>query len=288
MAKRVNPSIHVIAADEHVGCQMGLMHPEGARLDENNVTLPNEFQVKLWSHWDHGWNHWLPEIVEDNPWDFINLGDAVDGVHHGAVSQWTHNVESQATHAIKILEPCIERCQASGGRYYHFRGTEAHGGQSGQAEERIADSLGAFPDAQNHKARWEMYKWIGPNKSHLVHYTHHISSAGVSAYITTASTRELVESLVHAARWGERAPDALVRAHAHRHIVVPLSGVQDGRRVRRLVVVVPGWQGKTPFIYRTSARQAMPEFGLVALILTPEGELYTRDYTYTLEREEPE
>ena len=38
----------VVISDTHIGCQMGLMHPDGAMLDEGGLVLPNKLQKVVW------------------------------------------------------------------------------------------------------------------------------------------------------------------------------------------------------------------------------------------------
>jgi len=285
----MTPSIHLAIADLHVGCQLGLCPPKGVRLDEGGTYKPSDFQRKLWRIWQRMWRRWVPEIVGSEAWDFILVGDAIEGKHHGATTQWSQNLKDQENAAYDILAPAVEMCRLSGGSYYHIRGTEAHSGISGEYEERLARRLGAVPNSAGQYARWELWKYIGPRKQHVVHYSHHIGTTSSTAYESTGLFREMVRAFTESARWDERVPDAIVRAHRHRHLEIPISGKWQGKRRRFLGIVLPGWQGKTPLVYRLpGGTQAPPQWGAVAICLTEEGELYTRDYVVSPEREEPE
>ena len=285
-----NANIQIAISDLHTGCQMGLCHPDGARLDEGGTYAPSELQVKIYQIWEHVWHHWLREIVGKQKFDLINNGDSIDGVHHNSVTQWSHNLKDQKEHAALLLSVPVGLCRKSGGDYYHIRGTEAHGGQSGQYEEELAKTLGAVPNPAGQYARYFLRKWLGnPNRRFLVHYSHHIAGTSSASYESTAVYKELVAAWTDAARWGRQAPDVVVFGHRHRHFDIPVPIMFEGKRRRARAIVLPGWQGPTPLVYRLAGSSKITsQFGAVALLLTPEGEVYTREYVYTPEQEPPD
>src|SRR5262249_17336948 len=128
----------VVVSDTHTGCKLALVHKDGAELDDGGEYHPSKLQLKLWDYWEEFWGEFVPSVVRDEPFPVVHNGDAIDGVHHQAVHQWTHNLEDQSKHAEKILAPVVDLCE---GRYFHIRGTEAHVGKSGQEEERLARKL---------------------------------------------------------------------------------------------------------------------------------------------------
>jgi len=133
-------------------------------------------------------------------------------------------------------------------------------------------------------ARYELWKWVG-GRAILVNVMHHIGTTGSSAYESTAVFKEMVEAFVESARWGNRAPDVVVRAHRHRFMRTEVAS----SRGRAVSVVVPGWQGKTPFLHRTAgARQSQPQFGGILVRLSDEGEPYVRHQVWKLSRPKPE
>lgn len=85
-----------------------------------------------------------------------------------------------------------------------------------------------------------------------------------------------------AGRWNRRAPDIVVRSHRHRYIKVEVpTWVGNG-----IGLVTPGWQLKTPFVYRIpGGRASTPQLGAV-LIRQGDEELYTRKKVWDIEREE--
>jgi len=271
----------VVISDLHCGCRMGLYPCDtDVILDEGVRYVPSEFQRAVWHWWVEFWK-WVEVRTNGEPWDLVINGDATDGVHHGATTQISHNLTDQAAIARAVLEPIVAQAR----KYYHIRGTEAHVGKSGQEEERLAFELGAIPNKAGQYARYDLWKLVGEQNRARVHLSHHIGTTGSQAYESTAVLKELVESYVEAGRWGLQPPDVVVRSHRHRAIKVEIPTENtDG-----ISMVTPGWQGKTPFVWRLpGGRQSEPQFGGVLIREAPDGVWFTTSFVRSLKREEPE
>ena len=271
----------VVVSDLHVGCSLGLMHPSGARTDNDLVVAPSRLQRKVWAWWTRFWREFVPMATKGDPFAVVINGDSLDGVHHNSTTQWSHNLTDQAAMAKAILQPVVEQCQ---GRFYMVRGTEAHVGKSAQEEERLAAELGAIPNSDGQYARWELWKLLGPKGQALVHCLHHIGSTGSQAYESTAVHKELIESFIEAGRWKRRMPDVVVRSHRHRYIEDTIATANG----RATAVVTPAFQLKTPFAWRIpGARLAEPQIGGI-VIRWHKYELFVRPFVQSLERGKPE
>lgn len=268
----------IVISDQHIGCKLALMHPDGAVLDEGSRAMPSPLQLKLWSIWERFWNEWVPRVTHGEPFAVVNNGDAIDGVHHGTTTQWSHCLADQRQHAELILSPVLKACE---GRYYHVRGTEAHVGQSGTEEEQLARALGATRSHGGHYARWELWKRLG---SHLIHFSHHIGTTSSSAHETSAVNAELSALFNEAGRWGHEVPAVIVRSHRHRCSEVRLPAKWG----YATAFVTPAWQLKTPFCYRIAgARVTTPQIG-GSLIRVGDEELHTRHFVVDIGRPEVE
>lgn len=264
----------VIVSDPHAGCRLGLCPPGPIQLDDGGSYLPSAAQVKLWAFWEEFWSVYVPEFCHGEPFAVCLNGDAIDGVHHGTVTQISQNLADQTRIAKAILKPVVAACD---GRYYHIRGTEAHVGASGQEEERLARGLGAVPNDEGQHARWEAFFRI---KHALVHVTHHIGVAGSMAYESTALSRELSEAYVEAGRWHHEPPDVLIRSHRHRNTEVRIQT----HKGFCTVATTAGWQLKTPLTYRIAgARQATPQIG-GTVVRVGGHDIYTRHKVWSIER----
>lgn len=256
------PDMIVVIGDTHCGCQMALVPPAGCILDGGGTYTPSAFQTKLWAMWTQFWS-WVAKETKGHGWDLVHMGDAIDGVHHNSTSQITHNLEDQREIAISVLQPRIDACHASGGRFYFIRGTPVHSGESGCDEEDIAKRLGAVPNAEGNHARFDLWKMFGP---YVINFMHHVGTTGSNAYEATALNKEFMEMCVEAARWGYRPPDMVCRAHRHRCMKIDIPRENgDG-----IVITGPAWEGKTPFAYRVAgARVSTPQFGGYIIKRTP-------------------
>ena len=277
-------SAYVVISDIHAGCQLGLYPCNITRgellLDEGGEYTPNAIQRGMWAWWDEFWFEHVPEMTNGLPYGVIVNGDSLDGKHHDAVHQITHNLSTQQRIAEAILRPIVDLCE---GRFYMIRGTEAHVGPSGQQEEMLASSLGAIRSDIGQSARHELWKKIG--KHSMVHIAHTIGGTSSQSYESTAVHKEYVEALAESARWGNRAPDAVVRSHRHRYFETMIAT----ERGRGRGIVTPGWQARTPFAYKIAGgRNSQPQFGGVVLIESPSGEFYTRSKVWSIQRPEAE
>ena len=274
-----NPVHNVIViSDLHVGCGFGLFTMDKFDRDEGGSYHPSEMQNTVASWWREFWHEWVPMVCRGEPFCVVCNGDAMDGVHHRSVHQWTHNLEDQCEAAYKMLSPIVELCE---GRYYHIRGTEAHVGKSGQEEERLAKRLNAIASKEGHHARWELWMYLG---DHLVHFAHHIGVCGSVGYATSAIQKELEQIYVDSALWCREPPAVVCRSHRHRcnETRVPTA------RGFATSTVTAGWQLKTPFAYRIAGgRITQPQIGGL-LIRSGDEDIYTRPKVWELDRPQAE
>ncbi len=267
----------VVVSDLHCGCGLALCHPDGIELDDGGRYMPSRLQLKVYGYWREFWDEFVPHVTLGEDYCVVLNGEGMDGVHHGSVTQATHNIEFQRRHAETLMAPVVEAC---GGRYYHIRGTEAHSGQSSREDETLARNLGAIPNEIGQYARNELWKRIGGKRGGLIHAAHHIGTTGSTAYESSAVMREMAESFVEAGRWGDEPPRIIVRSHRHRNMEIRIPS-KDGSSIG---VVTPGWQLKTPFLYRLpGGRTAQPQIGGV-VVRYHKDELYVRSFVRRIER----
>lgn len=274
----------IVVSDTHCGCRVGLLHPDGISLDGGGYYQPSDFQLKMWAWWREFWDVWVPEVTRGEPYDVVHNGDAIDGTHHRSTTQISQNIQDQQRIAEAVLRPEVERCQATGGTYYHIRGTEAHVGQSGEYEERLARELGAKPNADGQYARFDLWKRVGESSARvpapLVHLLHHIGTTSSAAHEASAVNAELTAEYVESARWRREPPDYIVRSHRHRSIAVDLNSANG----YAAGIVTPAWQGKTPFTFKVpGARISEPQIGGI-LIRQGDEESYYRRWVRSFDR----
>lgn len=258
----------IVISDTHCGCRLAICGKGKIQLDDGGYYQPSAFQLKLNALWEEFWGEWVPQVVRGEPYAVVHNGDCIDGDHHKATTQISHNINDQINIAYNLLKPIVEKCE---GRYYHIRGTEAHVGKSAEYEERLAKSLGAIPNELGQYARWDLWKRVGKNT--LVHLLHHIGTTSSAAHETSAVNAELAAEYVEAARQRETPPDFIVRSHRHRCIAVDM----DSENGYAAAIVTPCWQGKTPYTWKIAgARLSVPQFGGIMIREGDEEHFYRR------------
>ena len=265
----------IVISDTHAGCQLALCPPV-VTLDSGGTYRQSKLQKKVWEMWGFFWSEWVPKVTKGEPYIVVHNGDAIDGKHHDSVTQITQNITDQVSIAIDVLGPIVKAKNCAG--YYHIRGTEAHVGKSGQAEEGLARALGATPDEIGNYARWEL--WMKLNGS-LIHFSHHIGTTNAAAYESTAVYKEMIEAYVDAARWRKQPPDVVVRSHRHRAFETRIPTAMG----YGISLVTPGFQLKTPFTHKLAlGRSSMPQIGGVLIRHGNEDSIFTRSQVWNIDR----
>lgn len=261
----------VFFGDTHVGADGGLCPPSGFKRDSGVYVPQNLMQRVSWEAWVEA-KKWLDVVLEGKPFGILHGGDAIDGMHHHATTLMSDNLNDQEQACVEILEPWFEHADCR----LFTRGTEAHVGAAAQSDERIAKALGCEPDEYGRFARYESFIRMGHKDGPLVHDLHHIGTVGSPAYESSALMREYSNACDLAARSGRQAPDAIIRHHRHRQLILSIPG----HRGKALVVTVAGWQMKdSAFVHRSAgARQSTPQLGLVVLKWNKDAGLYYREF----------
>jgi hypothetical protein len=245
-------------------------------MDLGGRYVPSRLQSVVWEWWTEFWGSWVPLVCRGEPFDLIVNGDALDGNHHNATTQISHDLEDQSAIAFEVLQPVVAKAR----KYYHIRGTEAHTGPSGVEEERLAKALGAAPNDEGQYARFEIWKRVGDDAGPLCHIMHHVGTTGSAAYESSALQASLIAEFVEAGRNRLEPPDYVGRAHRHRYLKVQ----NPSQRSEAATIVGPGWQLKTPFSFRIAGGQvSQPQFGGY-LIRQGNEEFYTRFWLKSLDR----
>ncbi len=205
---------------------------------------------------NYGCSEWTYARIDGEPFILVHNGDIIDGVHHGTTALSTSNLTIQSRIAVEWMEPHVGNAE----EYYQIRGTEAHVGKSAEAEEGISADLGAEMDEETGSySRWELWmKFAGE----LIHFSHHLGTTSSTAYESSAPMREIVAAFVESGQFQMRPPSIIVRSHRHRYIKVSPPHCQ--------LVVTPGWQAKTPFVYKID-RLRSPMFGGILITDTDHG-----------------
>lgn len=263
----------VVVSDLHVGCELALMPKDGYTSDNGNHKPPSPMQQKLHAWWEEFWA-WADKETGGN-YNVVVNGDAIDGVHHNSVSQWSHNLDHQRGAAVELLRPIRERAK----KLFIIRGTEAHTGQSACNEESIARELKA--DRISRDGTYSHWQLFYHHDDLLVHFAHEIGVSMSPFSKSSALQRELVYGYINSGRWGDKPPDVYVRSHKHECSVV---GEPSESGMTWCWVTSP-WQLGTPYMQKKPRGGAMPEVGGLILKFGDNG-CYGKPWTRKLSRPE--
>lgn len=269
----------IFISDLHTGCQFGLFPDVRFPLDGGSIVEQSLLQAKVWQFWLLFWNEWVPQVTRGEPYALVINGDLTDGRHHNTTTQVTQNLSDQRKLSRIILDPIIEKVVSVNNQklLYIIRGTEAHVGAAGESEETLAEEFEAKQDEYGNYARWDLNIKVG---NCLINALHHIGISGSLAYETTALMKEYGEATSDAARWGRPVPNIIARAHRHRFSEISVP-THEGYGI---CFCTPGWQLKTPFVWRiSSGRLTMPQFG-GALVRSGDEEFYIRSKVWSVQQ----
>ena len=237
------PILLACVSDVHAGGTTALC-PERILLDDGGAYEASKAQRWLMQCWQEYWA-WVADIRTGLGADLYVVfnGDAVEGDHHKTTQIMSANPNAQAAAwnaAISIplaLKPK---------HIVIVRGTEAHVGQSGSAEERIADGLRRdkkpiISEPDTGTASW--WHWRAELQGVKLDVTHH-GRIGQREH-TRASQIVLYAHDIHLAytKNGERPPDLALRGHNHK-----VADSFDACKPR--VVATGAWQLGTGHVHK--------------------------------------
>lgn len=279
----------IILSDLHCGCQLGLCPPRGVKFAAaRGRYVPGPIIRKMYRQiWRLFWDEWIPTVTKGEKSAIVINGDALDGMHHNNKTHWSANKNDQVNCAYELLEPEIDRYVASdkdGRLLYYVGGTECHDGQSMEDAEVLAEKLKAQPDRLGNACRQELFMDLD---GVLAHIMHHIGTTSSSAHEASAINAELTREMETAARWGEVPPHFVVRSHRHRYGKVVFPARMVGKHnAEAISFTTPGWQLKTPLIYRIAGGRVSPPQMGGGVIRIGDEDAYVRNFTRVLSRKD--
>ena len=271
---------HVVAVcgDLHCGSTVGLCPPEGIELDDGGMYEPSDAQRWLWERWELAWKEAKATIGKRKLTLIVN-GDVVDGEHHRTSQIASPLTSLHARWAVESLRvPLALKPKA----VHIMRGTPAHVGRSGEAEEGVARTLKnqlnkIVPDPDTgtmssyrrridvegvrldvaHHGRMGQRAHTRGSYSRL--YSFDIWAEQALDLITEGNTAESAEELYEIWKKKQVAQIA-IRSHNHKF----QDSGYDHRGITR-VISMPAWQLATEYVHRIAA-EALADIGIVLLV----------------------
>jgi len=231
-------------SDLHVNSTVGLAPPV-FRLDDGATMHHSEFQAKMWACWIDYWQQVGRERSGSEVWAVLN-GDIVDGDHHKTPQIFTRNLTDQHRMAVAALAPMMEVVT----KIFVIRGTPAHVGAAGQAEELIANEIGAEVTPIGNQS-W--YRLICDIEGVGFDFAHHGSLGRLPWTKGNIAKRLAIEIELESYRRHRQPPSFVVRGHRHQF-------ADSGMDAPVRVLFLPCWQGPTDYVHGI-APGAQPQIG---------------------------
>lgn len=228
---------NVLIADTHINNCKSLIKPNAA-LDDGPSITPSEGQYFLWRSYEDFLARC--ERIQADCTVIHLLGDAVDGdVKNRSKQILTRNISTIRKWAADILEPLVH---ISDGLIV-YRGTEAHGGQSGELEEDLADDLDAIVEPSTGAHSW--YANLFTSDGVRMDLQHHPPGNGGRRLNTSQSVVDNLacDTMLNYTNNYREPPDVVIRAHIHRY-----RDSRDAFRVR--AITLPCWCLDSAYLYR--------------------------------------
>ena len=110
--------------------------------DEGNMIKPSDRQVEMYGTWVR-YTGEVAAARKGKRLIIVNLGDAVDGMHHNSLQECLFKAKEQAAAHVELMTGFMKKTGFSkkqGDELYYVRGTEVHVGDS---EDPVGEELGA-------------------------------------------------------------------------------------------------------------------------------------------------
>lgn len=269
------PVLIADVGDVHAGSTLSLA-PERIALDDGGEYLAAKHQRWLFQCWTDYWKQVEEARRESDATLYVIFGgDLVEGFHHGSIEVASGNPNAQAA----ILNECVSIPLAlKPDAIVIVRGTPAHVGQSGSAEERIADGLRrdkrpiiSCPDTNT--ASWNHFR--AEIHGHLIDVAHEGRTGQREHTRQNAANLHAHDIYLSHCKRGDRAPDLCIRHHHHR-----FNDSYDACPTR--VVTNGAWQLKTGWAHQKFA-DTMSDIGGLVVTVEP-GRLDVRKVQYKADR----
>lgn len=264
------PSTVIGVSDLHCGSQYALCPPE-VPLDNGGFYRPNAVQEQLWQWWGDFFGR-AATVAEKNggPVYLVVNGELIEGSHHGTSQVLSVNPADQARCARRVMEPAL----AVADKLFVVRGTDAHSGESGRNDERLACELGAVQNPAT-----DLYSWYELNQEIegvRLNWMHHAWGA-TRPWTRGGNALRMAAALVYNyCDDPENRPHLAVRSHVHRW-----ADSYDQHPVR--VIVTGPWKASDGYGAKVSIAGGRVVFGGI-IVTCDDGRYDVEKVQYTPDR----
>lgn len=268
--KQYQSAIIAVVSDLHVGSTVALCPPGGVGLDDGGVYKPSRAQEGLGEWWADYWKlvdtirKGASKTKQKTPLITVVNGDLVDGNHHGTTQIFSASTEAMEAAAVDLLKPI----RAKSDNFFVVRGTPAHVKQGAQSEEAIARALGADKHPKGSNSFYRLILTVGGRK---FDFAHHIGTNSVPWTKGTNIRAEILRVIQECASRGIKAPDYVIRSHAH---AFADTGLNFGTRG----LVTPAWQLTTEFAHKVARPLTSDVGGFIFIVSNGAADVIVKRY----------
>lgn len=270
--KKQRAVVIAISSDHHCGSTVAIAPPR-IGLDDGGEYLASRAQQWLWESW-LAFNTRVAAVRDEHDALLYTVfnGDFVDGNHHATTQILSGNPAVQAAVVDAVIRPVLE---LKPDRMWILRGTDAHVGQSGNAEERIASGLWkdkrpvVRDEARDTASHWHVKLDVQGVRFDFAHH----GRVGTRPWTKPNVTANLAAEIFydHAAS-GQPHPHLAIRSHMHQWV-----DTHDQHPTR--VIQTAAWQLATSFIHRIAPGKLADVGGVICVVRN--GELSVEKVKFT-------
>lgn len=249
---KVSDTILCVLSDMHTGSSTALFPRQGYQGEgtEANHVMPNEKQMEIY----HTFARFIGEVAKARKGKrliVVNLGDAIDGFHHGSMQESLFKEQDQSAAHVLLMTDFLKRVafdKKKGDELYYVRGTEVH---VKEAENKIAKELGAVcvdPTVEKDK-RVYVHEILTLNINGLQNvFAHHGKARGTGQNEGNALRNFLRDVRDDREKDGLPRIDILWSGHTHAATWnTHIRRIGSGEFHQMHGVICPSWQSKTRY-----------------------------------------
>jgi hypothetical protein len=237
---KIQDTLLVILSDMHTGSSTALFPRHGFQNKEGNLIQPNTRQVEIYSMFVRFAGE-VSVARKGRRLVVVNLGDAVDGFHHGSMQESLFREEDQAAAHVDLMTDFLKRVGGADELYY-VRGTEVH---VKDAEDPIGKEMGAVRSESGLYVHEVLDLDINGLKNVFIH---HGRQRGSGLNEGNSLRNFLRDARADRDKEGLPRIDTLWSGHTHGHCYqTHIQRVKDGNYHVFHGIICPSWQGKTRY-----------------------------------------
>lgn len=263
----------VFVSDEHCGSTVGLMPPTWETVDGNTVAQ-NEAQRVCWEQWCEGWQKVGGLRKKGDRLLVCNVGDAIEGVHHGTTQLITARLDEQERIHVACMEHGLKLAHFDRrtDELHYIAGTAAHVGPGACAEENIVRALLDVSAVEG--TRRVHYHLRRKVNGVLLDVAHQGPAVGNRVWLRGNQLQAyLRDYYFECLENGQPVPRYVIRAHRHQFVTATWHRCGGGVAIEGFVLPAMTLKGE---FARTVAVKALAHVGLLIVCVEADGSTWER------------